>query len=607
MGVSSSCWIDIGNQNINGNYTWCVFRGDVTASGASHNNYTKTGSGNFDGTAFTFSTTIPANTTKRMFDFGKDVYHDADGNKYVSGSFSLNTGISAGTITGNSGRQLPTIPRASDISNYTNSTGYVDGTFNVKFTPKANGFYYKIRISIPNIKQICKRNIGTKNNVEQNIAITLSADELNLIYDNVPNASSCPIGIIVETYSDSGYTNNIGNSRELTKTMKLPASLKPKINSVTAEGINTYQEIYYIKGRSKCKVTVDSVTLSRGATIKSYTYSYDTIRKTSTSNTYTTAVFNIGTMDLDFKVTVTDSRGMTATHTFSILCYDYKVPIVKMTLYRCDENKNRDDINGTYIYIKPVITLSNVPDNQIIARYINIDGTIVTRNFESGSVLALGTYSIDTEHTVICAIKDSVGSTTKITRTISMGKIPMNINKDKTGIAFGKYSTKADTVEMAYTLDLSGGFTIKGENFWDLIFPKGYQMFVSDPNFNPNSKYPGTTWKRLKGVVLGAINESDTDTNDKTSFNQKAGTIIGSKYLQQHNHPFKNGSNTWFWGDKVGGTVYCPTEATAGSVPSGHNYITTKQDVWNSSDNAGNGDAQNIQPTQLTYIWEKTS
>ena len=62
MAVTSNCWIDQGSQNVSGNYTTCVFRGDITASGSSYNNYTRTGSGSFNGVSFSFSTTIPANT-----------------------------------------------------------------------------------------------------------------------------------------------------------------------------------------------------------------------------------------------------------------------------------------------------------------------------------------------------------------------------------------------------------------------------------------------------------------------------------------------------------------------------------------------------------------
>ena len=609
MGVSSSCWIDIGNQNISGNYTWCVFRGDITASGSSHNNYTKTGSGNFDGTSFNFSTTIPANTTKRMFDFGKDVYHDSDGNKYVSGSFSLNTGISAGTITGNAGRHLPTIPRASDITDWSNNTGYVDGTFTVNFTPKAPSYYYKIRISIPYVKQICKKEVGVRYAVQQNIPLTLTQDELNIIYDNVPDSSSCNIGIIVETYSDSGYTNCVGYSSELIKTMKLPSSLSPVLNNVSITGVNVYTTSdaqYYLQNKSRCKMTVGSVTLSRNATLKSYTYKYGGVSKSTKNTTFTTPAFT-DTGDVELKITITDSRGMTGEYSSIISIYPYHLPIVKMNIYRCDKDKNRDDVGGEYIYFKPIFTLANIPNNEVKDRYVKIDGKIVSRVFDNETELCFGPYSVNEEHTIIYAIKDAFGSISRLTETIKTGSVPLNINKHKSGIAVGKYSVKDGVFEVGYTMDIQNGMQINGVNFFDLIFPKGYQMCVSDPNFNPNDKYPGTTWKRLKGVILGAIDETDSDTNVKTSFNQEAGTIIGSKYLQEHNHPFKNGSNTWLWGTEVGGTVYCPTEATAGGVPNGHNYLTTKQGVWNETEENGSGDAQNIQPTQLTYIWEKIS
>ena len=61
------------------------------------------------------------------------------------------------------------------------------------------------------------------------------------------------------------------------------------------------------------------------------------------------------------------------------------------------------------------------------------------------------------------------------------------------------------------------------------IYPIG-SIYISLTNSSPETLFGGT-WERIKGYTLAGINEEDTDTNLKTSFNQEAGTKIGSKYM----------------------------------------------------------------------------
>lgn len=131
----------------------------------------------------------------------------------------------------------------------------------------------------------------------------------------------------------------------------------------------------------------------------------------------------------------------------------------------------------------------------------------------------------------------------------------------------------------------------------DLLFPIGSQIYNAKKDFDPNVIYAGTTWKRIKGYVLAGINESNSDSNIKTSFNQASGKTIGSKWLQQHRHPW-DGVNDG---------------ASSSSAPGNYPFrIFQDRNVnWNGSAGSmhytGDGDAQNIQPTQLTYIWERTA
>lgn len=134
-------------------------------------------------------------------------------------------------------------------------------------------------------------------------------------------------------------------------------------------------------------------------------------------------------------------------------------------------------------------------------------------------------------------------------------------------------------------------FSIKRPASSYLYPPVGTQIYNSRKDFDPNEYYPGTKWVRIKGYVLGGINEDDTDENIHTTFNQGAGKTIGSKWLQTHAHEQNVTANEQ-------GNVYRRKDY------SGEGYAAIyPQNV--STDISGSGDGQNIQPTQLTYIWER--
>lgn len=134
-------------------------------------------------------------------------------------------------------------------------------------------------------------------------------------------------------------------------------------------------------------------------------------------------------------------------------------------------------------------------------------------------------------------------------------------------------------------------FSIKLPASSYLYPPVGTQIYNSRKDFDPNEYYPGTKWVRIKGYVLGGINEDDTDENIHTTFNQGAGKTIGSKWLQTHAHGQNVTANEQ-------GNVYRRKDY------SGEGYAEIySQNV--STDISGSGDGQNIQPTQLTYIWER--
>ena len=123
----------------------------------------------------------------------------------------------------------------------------------------------------------------------------------------------------------------------------------------------------------------------------------------------------------------------------------------------------------------------------------------------------------------------------------------------------------------------------------DDIYPVG-AIYMSVSPTSPASLFGGT-WERIKGYTPAGINEEDDDTNTKTSFNQSAGKTIGSKWLQKHQHMYWNSDGRR---NNGAGTDW--------------NYQGVDVSKFsNETGYTGDGDAQNIQPTILVYMWKRVS
>lgn len=605
MAITATNWIDEGAQNINGNFTRCTYRADVTSTNGSYNlSPGASGSGNFDGLNFNIHVTIPKNTTKRMFDIEKDVYHGDDGTKTVTGSFNLSTGTSSGVIHREASKTLTPIPRGATLDSFTCSTKYYDGSFTIKYTPKTNNYYYRLRISVPYVEPVEFINLGGgEANVQGSKTFTLTSQGMSNMLKHVKiDSPYIQIGAVIETYSTQDFDINhkISESTEKILNMELPLSYSPKIGSVTAQAINPYNG-KYIKGRSQCKITINNATGAAGSTIKEYSVTGDTLVYHGASNTVTTSKYtNSG--NITYTASVTDTRGRTTKSTINVNVLDYYMPKLSVTTYRCREDKSRDDSSGTYICVNVWFDVCKVEGNDLNVKKITIDGKQVATNFTLNANTIFGTYALNAEHTVRVDIQDKLGNAASYSTTIGIGVVPFNIRNDKNGVGIGRYCSTAGECQIGYKLNAMNGLYINGVNLIDYIYPVGHQIYNSSSTFNPNKKYPGTTWVRIKGVVLGGINEGDTDTNSQTSFNNKAGHVIGSKWLQSHNHGLPG--YVWNWGATTANNVYAHVNAAGGNTP--ENNLYTSQGVWNSTDKSGGGGAQNIQPTRLTYIWERT-
>ena len=356
---------------------------------------------------------------------------------------------------------LNTIPRAANITGFTCSTNYLDGTMSVSYDSKAN-FSYKLRLSIPNVVRIYLGDLGTQSAGSKSTTYSFTQTELETIYEQTKNSATQQIGAVIETYNGG---SKVGESSELIITLTIPTSIVPTFTNVTRVGVNLFNQ-KYLKNISSIKFTVNGASGVYGSTISSYKIS-GAYSASGTSNTFTTRTFGTaGTKS--FIITVTDSRGRSASETVNILFYDYEPPSLIMDCYRCREDGTRDDINGTYLYIKPTYTYADDPDigNSITNRKVVINnitqtGTVFT-NFASGQAIITGTYALNLTFDVIVTVTDGVGNSSEARATIKVSAKPFNIKANKKGAAFGIYATKDDTLEVAYDLQVDGDAYILG-------------------------------------------------------------------------------------------------------------------------------------------------
>lgn len=120
------------------------------------------------------------------------------------------------------------------------------------------------------------------------------------------------------------------------------------------------------------------------------------------------------------------------------------------------------------------------------------------------------------------------------------------------------------------------------------FYPVGY-IIEETSGINPEKWYGGVWELYGKGKVMACIDTSDTDTNSKTNFNKSVGMVIGSKYLQKHNHGYWNSDGRR---NNGAGTDWLYQGVDVSAFTNGTGFT-------------GEGDSQNIQPTILIYRWRK--
>ena len=466
MAVSSSITITQNSQNISNNTSNITVKVQVVTSGSSHNDFSKPGTCKIDGTDYSFTHSIPQNSTTTIFEKTLDISHDNEGKKTVNASFSYQTGISAGTISGSTSKVLTTIPRTSEVS-LTKKNFNIGETITIYTNRKSASFTHTAVIKFNG------QTVRTQTGIDASYSCNT-----NELFAKIPNQNQANGTVELTTYS--------GVTRIGTSTVNFTGYVvnsDPTFNNFDCEDSNsttvtlTGNNQKYIRKYSSAKVTITSankMVAKNSATAKYYNI---IVGNKSEKLDYSTSNINkvINNMDSNtVSVFATDSRGNQTNKTKSLEIIDYSEIVIQSLNIERKEGVGEKlviTLSGKYSNtnfgaktnsVKSVQLRRKVKNDSNYGDWIDIK-SLITINAENGTFscnskeLTSQTFILGTEYDIEIKIADELSSDTEPV-SLNSGKVLLSALKNK-GISIGGI----------YDENLGGALQLDNKNVIDWI------------------------------------------------------------------------------------------------------------------------------------------
>jgi hypothetical protein len=421
------------------------------------------------------------------------VNHNSDGTKkcYIGASGGISgtsfTFTSCGKVVA-----LDTIPRVSGMAL---SASSVDAgvAFTATISPHSGSFSHWIDIT------------GVGDQITYEVAAGVKTCTCVVPRDRVAkwsNATAATATVWVNTKTGAGHDTKIG---VVSKTIQIttPADIVPSTGAIAIAdrknaGTNLYGDAnLYAADFSVLTVTIPAAAYSGDfadtATIKSITTTY--AGKTYTGSPVTLTPTAAGTSDM--VVTVTDSRGRTATTTKTLTVRAYSPPTIHVTALRyADAAGQTSDDTGSYAKVTITGTLDT-------AGVTGNSGTVTLswQDIDQAEAVQTKTYTVtdgtwtlsqmiaasDTKaYTITASIADK-GSTHQAAMILSNGDVPVDFLAGGKGVCFGATATREGFgIEMA---------PMYGKALLDYVHPIG-SYYISDNATSPAEIFGGT-WESI--------------------------------------------------------------------------------------------------------------
>lgn len=509
--------------------------------------------------------------------------HNADGTKSFSASAEAGIYEWAVNCKGSGSFTLDTIARASQPScvtwpEHTQNVGEFGDTISIHMNRKSDAFKHYVYYQFGSKKGEIAKDVTT--------GTTWKIPEE--LMDLIPSSTSGSGTIYVDTYNGS----TLVGTKYCGFTATVPASVKPSC-SLTLEDIEGIDQTYGspVQNLSRIKVTVN-VTNAHKATTASCQIN---VNGQSYSGTTATSGLLSASGDSVVSATVKDSRGRTASDSYTMKVQPYSRPAVSsVTAKRCNEDGTLNK-RGGYIIVTFSAEVSSMDskNNAIyIVRYKKSKDTSYI--VESLSEI-LNIYSVTNQTYIFPAdigssydvrlevadrhtttIVDSKGSTA--TSILSWRGFRTAIGIED-GLGIGKVPEKPNTLEIGWDTEFSG--KVSGTIF-DAIYPVG-SIYLAYNHTDPGTLFPGTKWARIYGAFPWF-----TDGNGQIGLTGGERTVtLTEKQIPAHDH---GGTYT------NAGTARTHAWLASGGSAMGYDTVS-----------AGGGEAHNNMPPYIQIsAWRRT-
>lgn len=308
----------------------------------------------------------------------------------------------------------------------------------------------------------------TSGAIATNVGASVSWTPPLSLANQIPNATS---GICTIT-CNSFVNGTLTGTRTCTVTLTIPATVVPSISSVAVEDTNETVVTKigaYVKSLSTLSVAITAAGIY-GSTISSYRTSLDGVTYTAASFTASKKLSAAG--DMTLTVTVTDSRGRTATYTNTFNVLDYAVPsIKKFSAERCNSDGSAAQVDGTkvrYSFQGSVTSLNNKNGLSCVIYYKLKSATAWT----TAEQMAITSYTVTATNKLLSQTFDALYSydiKVRLTdyfyyveQAVSIGTkgVILDFMADGTGIGIGKVAETSGYIDCGWPLKLSTALAV---------------------------------------------------------------------------------------------------------------------------------------------------